>query len=263
MAEAIAVLATSTLATGSINSTFHPVWNHTGGENNILPDIIYETFRAEVQTQQYASAHTATWQVIFYPILFLVFILNVLCLLYLAFGTAFTSFSTAEPSFKKRHFSSSPSSPNLPFPISFTRSKSPGKVNTSARESDRQNLVDDNTYNGAHTSRSSEKDKAAKGLVTDYTEPQNLFALAVNSPPSRALAGSCGHGPEGKEMRVPFRVGYAAGANHYFFEEGARSENERTTAAAMSSGADLLGVDGDDGPYGKSYKRLSSRRAWL
>ncbi|KAI0107191.1 hypothetical protein GGR51DRAFT_159126 [Nemania sp. FL0031] len=131
---------------------------------------------------------------------------------------------------------------------------------------------------GRGGSRSS---KAAKGLVTDYTEPQNLFALAVNSPPSRAFAGSCGHGPDGAEMAVRWRVGYAAGANHYFFEEARRADgqnqnhnhnhghnhgrdgngNGNGNLQTMGSGADLLGED--DGQYGQNYKRLSSRRAWL
>jgi len=39
------------------------------------------------------------------------------------------------------------------------------------------------------------------GEVTDYTEPQNLFALAVNSPPSAMLAGACGGGPSGEMLR--------------------------------------------------------------
>jgi hypothetical protein len=38
-----------------------------------------------------------------------------------------------------------------------------------------------------------------RGLVTDFSEPPNLFALAVNSPPSHVLAGSCGGGPEGRQ----------------------------------------------------------------
>ncbi|KAF2090347.1 hypothetical protein K490DRAFT_6729, partial [Saccharata proteae CBS 121410] len=37
------------------------------------------------------------------------------------------------------------------------------------------------------------------GLVTDFSEPPNLFSLAVNSPPSAHLAGSCGVGPQGKQ----------------------------------------------------------------
>lgn len=36
------------------------------------------------------------------------------------------------------------------------------------------------------------------GELTDFTEPQNLFALAMNSPPSQTLAGSCGGGPRGE-----------------------------------------------------------------
>lgn len=39
------------------------------------------------------------------------------------------------------------------------------------------------------------------GEVTDYTEPQNLFALAINSPPSRFLAGACGAGPSSEMLR--------------------------------------------------------------
>ncbi|KAF4120470.1 hypothetical protein GMORB2_2908, partial [Geosmithia morbida] len=57
------------------------------------------------------------------------------------------------------------------------------------------------------------------GLVTDYTEPQNLFALAMNSPPSAELAGSCGGGPQKRHFNVPWRVAYAPSARHYFFDE--------------------------------------------
>ncbi|KAH7076869.1 hypothetical protein BKA63DRAFT_532913 [Paraphoma chrysanthemicola] len=40
------------------------------------------------------------------------------------------------------------------------------------------------------------------GLVTDFSQPPQLFALAVNSPPARVLAGSCGAGPEGEQYKV-------------------------------------------------------------
>jgi len=36
--------------------------------------------------------------------------------------------------------------------------------------------------------------------VTDFMEPQNLFALSLNSPRSRTLEGTCGGGPEGKQL---------------------------------------------------------------
>ena len=48
-----------------------------------------------------------------------------------------------------------------------------------------------------------------QGYVTDYTEPQNLFALAINSPPSTALAGACGAGPSRKAMSKKWNVDIA------------------------------------------------------
>lgn len=44
------------------------------------------------------------------------------------------------------------------------------------------------------------------GEVTDYTEPQNLFALAINSPPSQMLAGVCGGGPSGEMLGKKWRI---------------------------------------------------------
>lgn len=60
------------------------------------------------------------------------------------------------------------------------------------------------------------------GLVTDFTEPQNLFALAVNSPPSERLRGSCGAGPETDQLKIPFHVGHEDSSNHFFIKEGDR-----------------------------------------
>ena len=60
-----------------------------------------------------------------------------------------------------------------------------------------------------------------RGLVTDFTEPPNLFALAVNSPPSHVLAGSCGGGPEGKQYMVNWFVNHEG--NHLYMEPGEKS----------------------------------------
>jgi hypothetical protein len=60
-----------------------------------------------------------------------------------------------------------------------------------------------------------------RGLVTDFTEPPNLFALAVNSPPSHVLAGSCGGGPEGKHYMVNWFVNHEG--NHLFMEPGEKT----------------------------------------
>lgn len=96
------------------------------------------------------------------------------------------------------------------------------------------------------------------GLVTDFTEPQNLFALAINSPPSAQLNGSCGAGPEKRDLVVPWRVAYAKRANHYFFEEA----NERPWRGKYKSEAVTTAREyGEE--RGSSYKRLSMSKGWL
>lgn len=54
------------------------------------------------------------------------------------------------------------------------------------------------------------------GLVTDFTEQQNLFALAVNSPPAKRLSGSCGAGPEGEQLNINFHVRQDENNGHYY-----------------------------------------------
>lgn len=193
MSEALAVLASSTLISSSLASTFRMEWIYKAFENKSDPGQlnpgIYEPFHVSMRTQQYTSSHTSSWHVIFYAVLGVVFFVNVACLIYLIFFRA--------------------------------------------------------------------------GLVTDYTEPQNLFAVAVNSPPSKALSGSCGHGPNTHEMVVPWRVGYSAAANHYFFEQAGESRKRRPdTMQSEASGSDLLASHGH-GRYKNSYKRLSGSRRWL
>ncbi|PNY25376.1 Uncharacterized protein TCAP_04685 [Tolypocladium capitatum] len=94
--------------------------------------------------------------------------------------------------------------------------------------------------------------------VTDLTEPQNLFALAINSPPSAQLKGSCGAGPEKRDLVVPWRVEYVKESNHYFFEEA----NEKPWRGKYSDqGVSTTRDYGDS--RGGSYKRLSPGKGWL
>lgn len=65
-----------------------------------------------------------------------------------------------------------------------------------------------------------------KGLVTDFSEPPNLFALAVNSPPSHLFAGSCGGGPEGKQYVVNWFVN--SEGDHLYMEPGQKAAHEHT-----------------------------------
>jgi hypothetical protein len=51
---------------------------------------------------------------------------------------------------------------------------------------------------------------------TDFSEPVNLFSLAVNSPPSSELAGTCGGGPEGEHFRSSWKI--CSDAGHVYLE---------------------------------------------
>ncbi|KAK8220360.1 hypothetical protein IWZ01DRAFT_477327 [Phyllosticta capitalensis] len=50
-----------------------------------------------------------------------------------------------------------------------------------------------------------------RGLVTDFSEPPNLFAIAVNSPPAAAMSGACGGGPAGQQWSAEWCVGESGG----------------------------------------------------
>ncbi|KAG6009018.1 hypothetical protein E4U21_003349 [Claviceps maximensis] len=96
-------------------------------------------------------------------------------------------------------------------------------------------------------------------FVTDYTEPQNLFALAINSPPSVQLKGSCGGGPEKRDLVVPWRVSYAPSANHYFLEEA----NEKPWRGKYSREVVTTARPVEEDARRMTYKRLSSGKGWL
>ncbi|KAM3435440.1 hypothetical protein NHJ13734_005563 [Beauveria thailandica] len=93
-------------------------------------------------------------------------------------------------------------------------------------------------------------------LVTDFTEGHNLFSLALNSAPNERLKGTCGGGPEGPDMAVPWRVGYASGANHYYIEETTRRPRRRGRGGRNSE-AEAAKV------AGQNYTTLRNSRAWL
>lgn len=54
----------------------------------------------------------------------------------------------------------------------------------------------------------------------DFSEPPNLFSLAVNSPPSEAFTGCCGTGPVGKDYDVTWTLEQNQG--HLFVHSGTR-----------------------------------------
>ncbi|EKV12744.1 hypothetical protein PDIG_41800 [Penicillium digitatum PHI26] len=60
IAEALAVMAGSTLLLSSQNAPFVPFWNYSGNLN-VLPEPVYQIFNASIQAVGYASGGTEQW----------------------------------------------------------------------------------------------------------------------------------------------------------------------------------------------------------
>ena len=57
-------------------------------------------------------------------------------------------------------------------------------------------------------------------------EPQNLFPLSLNSPPSAALDGSCGGSIEKEQLKARWRIMHDKERDHLFFESRGRVRKE-------------------------------------
>lgn len=269
ISEALAVLASSTLMIGAIDTPFNPLpWPFSTHELGAPGHP--EVFRASIKSQEFVSGHTAMWQAVcFYPILLILFGINTLCLVYLCTsllgekGWCYTRNAARKMMFWRR---SSPSS-------------------TSSQLGSPTTNPDISGVNSASNNNILQCPNVPGGLVTDYTEPSNLFALAINSPPSISLAGSCGSGPESCDLVIPFRVGYSEKGNHYFFEEvsgsslstleNAKDQREyhrwrrnRGVIGDTNYSSDReanLGPLGRSGSFatGSSYRNLSVSKTWL
>lgn len=107
------------------------------------------------------------------------------------------------------------------------------------------------------------------GMVTDYMEPQNLFALSLNSPPSQVLEGTCGGGPEGEQWRSTWHI-WMNRREHFYIE----STDDPTTKRGGKLGGGpqrgtVEGIEMDAGGkspagIGQMYERMSMKRgSWL
>ena len=197
--EAVSVLAACTLLLSSSLSPFVHYWNYS--ETHLVTPQL-ESFNASIVSKDYSSGGTQHWQGIFYVILVAVFIMNVLCLLYLF-----------------RYYWSD-------------------------------------------------------GQVTDFTEPQNLFSLAINSPPSNTLSGSCGGGPEGDMFARRWHVGMqtdnattpqTTGAHPHFYVRFPDDEFSTTSSPVInrrrkrSSVRRMEGFEEEESPAVEQYMRLSGK----
>ncbi|TGO51262.1 hypothetical protein BCON_0165g00120 [Botryotinia convoluta] len=97
-----------------------------------------------------------------------------------------------------------------------------------------------------------------RGLVTDFTETQNLFALAVNSPPSQRLGGSCGAGPQGDQLNVDFHVHHEENSSHFYLKEGNSSSVFEPSSFELKSR--IGSVTKLKSRTASSYSMLSNKR---
>lgn len=54
--------------------------------------------------------------------------------------------------------------------------------------------------------------------ITDFIEPQNLFSLSINSPPSAVLDGSCGGGLEKEQFSANWHIKHDKQREHLYIE---------------------------------------------
>lgn len=93
------------------------------------------------------------------------------------------------------------------------------------------------------------------GLVTDYIEPQNLFALSLNSPPSHALDGACGGGPEAKQLTTDWHIKMDREREHFYIQSG-QGTPEGTRRREQSRDFEM-----DPSPVIQTYTKLSSKKS--
>jgi hypothetical protein len=103
-----------------------------------------------------------------------------------------------------------------------------------------------------------------RGLqLTDFTEPQNTFALALNSPPSSRLRGSCGGGPEGHQLNEKWLIGMDERDEHYYIASRAEHGEilRRKLRKRIQSSAGTLRAP--PSPVVSEYRRLSQTKSSL
>ena len=90
----------------------------------------------------------------------------------------------------------------------------------------------------------------SRGLITDFMEPHNLMALAINSPPSRALEGACGSGPEDEQWLSKWHIDEDVATKHFYIHslDGSRTPDlrRRTQMASGDSGCEMQSVYSPD-----------------
>lgn len=83
------------------------------------------------------------------------------------------------------------------------------------------------------------------GLVSDVTEPQTAFTLAINSPYSQKLADSCGVAPGGEQLLVDWHLRQDENKHYYFStgNDGASLEHHSISKRRRRDSIELTGYN--------------------
>lgn len=192
IAEALAVMAGSTLILSSQDAPFVPFWNYSTG--SVLSEPVYQIFNASIQAVGYASGGTEEWQGVFYVILVFAFLTSAICLGFMI-------------------------------------------VEARGRQ------------------------------VTDFTEPQNLFALAVNSPQTTQLEGACGCGPQGTQLKERWFIGMEEDDEHYYIRSKTEEKIPLLRKTVDSTHLEPMEIEDGGGrllsPMVDEFRKVSKRHSFL
>ena len=100
------------------------------------------------------------------------------------------------------------------------------------------------------------------GLMTDFIEPQNLFCLALLSPPSEDLAGACGGGPDKEHFDTAWNVKIDRQHDHLWLES---STGKRRAVGRhkrnKSSITTMTDYEMQARPLSRAYSKIRRNRA--
>jgi hypothetical protein len=104
--------------------------------------------------------------------------------------------------------------------------------------------------------------------ITDFSEPQNMFTLAINSLPTADMEGACGSGPAGDQLGKRWHVAMQERDEHYFIrfrdeteEDSLRPLVESSSAIELDEGPRRALVQ--DTPVVTEYRKLALRKTWV
>ncbi|KAL4922071.1 hypothetical protein BDW62DRAFT_76928 [Aspergillus aurantiobrunneus] len=103
--------------------------------------------------------------------------------------------------------------------------------------------------------------------ITDFTEPQNLFALAMNSPATNRLQGACGSGPDGPQLGERWFVAMEEDEHYYIRTKAEGSAGRPRVSVARPDGMVEMDIDEPGkqqaSPAMREYQKLSTRKSRL